>query len=106
MIAGYLTGKYSFLTFTHLRGSLDNPKWTDSLILNKRYPPYTVRCPDSSQETKHDTHSCSQTANTRSLVKSFVATPPTPGGEYWGLWVALTLLGSISAVLIAASQSL
>ena len=45
MTAGYLTGKYAFDTFSHLRGTLDNPKWVDTFLLSGRYPPYTVSYP-------------------------------------------------------------
>ncbi|KAF8609342.1 NAD-dependent aldehyde dehydrogenase [Ceratobasidium sp. AG-I] len=38
---GAHTSKFSFDTFTHLRGSLDSPGWVD-LILGARFPPYTV----------------------------------------------------------------
>jgi len=33
-------GKFTFDTFTHLRTSIDNPKWVDN-ILAIRFPPYT-----------------------------------------------------------------
>lgn len=38
--SGYTTGKYTFDIFTHLRSSLETPKWTDQLLLFTRYPPY------------------------------------------------------------------
>jgi len=37
---GAHTGKFSFDTFTHLRSTLDNPRWVD-LVLGWRFPPYT-----------------------------------------------------------------
>ncbi|KAI0078566.1 NAD-aldehyde dehydrogenase [Panus rudis PR-1116 ss-1] len=39
--SGYTTGKFAFNTFTHLRASLDNPAWVDSVALGPRFPPYT-----------------------------------------------------------------
>ncbi|CCM04215.1 uncharacterized protein FIBRA_06382 [Fibroporia radiculosa] len=39
---GYSTGKWSFDAFTHLRATFDNPSWVDTLIFNRRYPPYSV----------------------------------------------------------------
>ncbi|KIP07205.1 hypothetical protein PHLGIDRAFT_71410 [Phlebiopsis gigantea 11061_1 CR5-6] len=81
---GYLTGKYGFETFTHLRGTLDNPKWcaVDTLVLKGRYPPYTVK-------------------NLRRMLK--VSMPPRAGaragGKRWGLWLVLALVGAVSAVL-------
>ncbi|KAI0052155.1 NAD-aldehyde dehydrogenase [Auriscalpium vulgare] len=40
--SGGYTGKFSFDMFTHLRGSLDNPKWVD-LLIGGRFPPYTPK---------------------------------------------------------------
>ncbi|KAG0693731.1 Aldehyde/histidinol dehydrogenase [Suillus ampliporus] len=40
--SGYHTRKYTFDMFTHLRASLDAPKWTDSLLSGK-YPPYSTK---------------------------------------------------------------
>ncbi|KII87702.1 hypothetical protein PLICRDRAFT_112150 [Plicaturopsis crispa FD-325 SS-3] len=42
--SGMHTGKYSFDTFTHLRATIDSPKFVD-IVMNARYPPYTVRRP-------------------------------------------------------------
>ncbi|KZT02806.1 aldehyde dehydrogenase [Laetiporus sulphureus 93-53] len=39
---GYMTGKYAFDTFTHLRNTVDNPYWTDSTVLSARYTPYKI----------------------------------------------------------------
>ena len=50
--AGYHTGKYSFDMFTHLRGQMENPTWTDK-FLKGRYPPFHVRNPLSSLFPKH-----------------------------------------------------
>ena len=54
LTAGYLTGKYAFDTFSHLRGTLDNPGWVDTLLLKGRYPPYTVSVYHGSAETYQD----------------------------------------------------
>ncbi|KZT02538.1 NAD-dependent aldehyde dehydrogenase [Laetiporus sulphureus 93-53] len=40
---GYGHGKYGFDTFTHLRSTLDNPNWIDTILMSGRYPPYKVR---------------------------------------------------------------
>ncbi|KAG9012565.1 hypothetical protein FRB94_005500 [Tulasnella sp. JGI-2019a] len=39
--SGAYTGKFSFDTFTHLRSSIHNPRWTD-LLYGWRYPPYNA----------------------------------------------------------------
>ncbi|KAJ3558601.1 hypothetical protein NM688_g822 [Phlebia brevispora] len=83
--SGYLTGKYSFDTFTHLRGTLDNPWWVDAILLKGRYPPYTA-------------------AKTRTVRKAIaVSMPPRPGqklGKRWGLWIVFALVSAISAILM------
>ncbi|KAI0064314.1 NAD-aldehyde dehydrogenase [Artomyces pyxidatus] len=40
--SGMQGGKFSFDTFTHFRGTLDNPKWVD-IILGGRYAPFTPK---------------------------------------------------------------
>ncbi|KAH9916496.1 aldehyde dehydrogenase [Amylocystis lapponica] len=41
--SGYHTGKFSFDMFTHLRATMDSPSWLDSLIMWRRFPPYTEK---------------------------------------------------------------
>ncbi|EKM57674.1 uncharacterized protein PHACADRAFT_251452 [Phanerochaete carnosa HHB-10118-sp] len=59
--SGSLTGKHGFDAFTHLRSTLDNPKWVDA-IMKGRYPPYTPE----------------KLARLRTALK--VRMPPRPGG--------------------------
>ncbi|CCM02302.1 uncharacterized protein FIBRA_04392 [Fibroporia radiculosa] len=37
---GYTTGQAAFNTFTHMRSTVENPTWADSLLLHARYTPY------------------------------------------------------------------
>jgi len=48
---GSHTGKFSFDTFTHLRSSVDNPRWVDWLI-GWRFPPYTDAKAEQSKTVK------------------------------------------------------
>lgn len=113
-LAGYLSGKFAFDTFTHFRGTMDNPGWVDSLILSGRYPPYTV----SPRPISHAREvfpvrgtdvgprrllSSSQPKNVAFLRKLFnVSLPPRPGqntSSGWSFWLVLALLGVASALL-------
>ncbi|KAI0779139.1 aldehyde dehydrogenase [Irpex lacteus] len=83
--SGYLSGKYGFDILTHHRCTLDNPGWVDTILMKGRYPPYTEK----------------STGFLRKVTN--VAMPPRLGkaaSKRWGLWLILTLLGAVSAVLI------
>ncbi|KAL0069664.1 Hexadecenal dehydrogenase [Marasmius tenuissimus] len=92
--SGYHTGKYGFDMFTHLRASIDSPKWID-MLLGFRYPPYTPK-------------------NFSQLKKLLGASlPPRPSGPppanadevnakraSWLKWLKFLLVPAIAAVLL------
>ncbi|KAI0760874.1 NAD-aldehyde dehydrogenase [Trametes elegans] len=85
---GYYTGKAMFDEFTHLRVSLDNPRWVDKTAFGSRYPPY----------------------NTGKQMRSLYPTLPVrpknwagrDKGKRWNQWLVFGLIGTVSVVLMRA----
>ncbi|KAI9465743.1 NAD-aldehyde dehydrogenase [Lactarius psammicola] len=89
--SGYISGKFSFDTFTHLRTTLDSPGFMD-YVMSFRYPPYNEK--------------------KRKLFISFLF-PSLPsrtaaGGNAapkgWGAWLIASLFAGFSVVLIGRSR--
>ncbi|OBZ72513.1 Aldehyde dehydrogenase family 3 member H1 [Grifola frondosa] len=86
--SGYYTGKHAFDQFTHVRTSLNNPSWVDTIAFGGRFPPYRP--------------------GAMKMAKSvlFPPLPPRPGkkaaasaSKRWGFWLLVALVGAASALL-------
>ncbi|KAI0763354.1 aldehyde dehydrogenase [Trametes elegans] len=82
---GYYTGKYGFDQFVHMRVSLKNPSWSDTIAFWARYPPYTP-------------------AATKKLRSFEAKLPPRPGkGDFVSgiVWIVAfaTVVAGVSSVV-------